>query len=104
MKIYLDDLRTAPDATWTVCRNGDEFRAAVTSWCGKGDLTVSFDHDLGDECADTGHTLVKWLCEYLTPMMDDCAGNVTVCVHSANPVGAKNIRDYWEWFNRVCKT
>lgn len=113
-KLYLDDIRKAPDESWIVVRSYEQF----CEWLEKNGLpdTVSFDHDLGHGQAYTkprgkrvwipraefeqikdGHDCAKWMLEnYGMPRV--------VAVHSANPVGAKRIRDllndWWKYNER----
>lgn len=100
-KLFLDDCRSAPDSTWIVVRNYDQFVAFIEKH-GVPDV-ISFDHDLGAEhypkcTADlekeidyskytekTGYDCAKWLvANYSLP--ESCV------VHSMNPVGSKNIK------------
>ena len=88
MKIWLDDIRPAPDNTWTVARTPDDFRLLL---CFPGRIeAVSFDHDLGsfvDGEETTGSHCATWLTEQCVS-----DGYVPVwTVHSANPAGAENI-------------
>ena len=47
MKIYLDDVRTPTDPSWTVVRSYDEF-VNLISGLNYGEIDIiSFDHDLG---------------------------------------------------------
>lgn len=88
MRIFLDDLRSPPDNTWTVCRNAADFVAALTS--GNTIEAISFDHDLGHP-RFTGRIAARLAMSYLytwTPRADIC-----MHVHSANPVGSDNIRN-----------
>ncbi len=88
-KIYLDDLRTPPAGQeWVVVRSSYEAIEFVKN----NGMPVywSFDHDLGSD--DTTMVFLKWLIEY---DMDN-AGTIipadfTYNIHSANPVGVKNI-------------
>ena len=99
MKIYLADPRnpgdTYPDpAEWTVVRGYWEFMALLAD---QGDdfTVVSFDHDLGETATgkllETGYDAIKDWVDLMCP--DPTL--VEVRVHSANPVGAENIRAYW---------
>jgi len=98
-KMFLDDLREVekyyPDEPFVVCRT---YREAV-DYVQKHGLPnfVSFDHDLGDtenENEETGYTFCKFLVEYM--MDNQIAKPFAYNVHSANPVGAKNITSYLE--------
>lgn len=83
MFLYLDDLRRPP-AGATLCRTAEHAIAVLES----GKVTcISFDHDLGTEL--TGYSVAKWIEERVAegkmPMPD-------WRIHSANPVGRKNIQ------------
>lgn len=120
--LYLDDQRTPTETLpdyhpWNVVRNYDEFEEWIVR-NGVPDL-VSFDHDLAEEHIDdyfrqfqqqgfqnpdytnykekTGLDCANFLVEYCQKMdvpLKRC------CVHSANPVGAKNIQSFINGFNR----
>lgn len=118
MYIYLDDLR-APRTVkdWIICRNFQEFKSAIKEW-GKDanlqsfpdDLYISFDHDIdsyNDEGKEeTGYDALKWFVQVLMnnpfklEFIRDC---ITINVHSANPIGRKNIEAYWENFIKNIK-
>ena len=95
-KLYLDDIRPLPDNTYILARSYNE---AITYVINNGipDF-ISFDHDLGDDekknLLPSGYDFAKWLVEqdmnlnYLFP------ANFSFYVHSANPVGKKNIESY----------
>lgn len=58
---------------------------------------VSFDHDLGDvDSTDekTGYTFAKYLIQYM--LDNSLTERFEYFIHSANPVGAKNIECYLE--------
>ena len=114
--LYLDDVRTPTETLpgyepWNVVRNYDEF----TKWIienGIPDL-ISFDHDLGEEhmndyysqFAKYGYQMPDYA-SYKEKTGLDCAKFVTTysqkmniplkqcVVHSANPIGARNIHSY----------
>lgn len=80
MKLYLDDIRTAPEG-WTRVYWPDEAIALLQ----QGNVTdISLDHDLGDDSRGTGYDVVKWIEEavitrgFVPPQ---------IIIHSANPVG-----------------
>jgi hypothetical protein len=104
VKLFLDDVRDPPDATWTVVRAAEAARDLLTD----PDVVVtaaSLDHDLGecDDCARslpprgyrlvtdtcrhkmTGYDLVKWMVEH------GAWPRTKPTVHSANPVGRANM-------------
>ena len=80
-KLFLDDVRPAPDDSWTIVRSYDDFVAYISRY-GVPDL-ISFDHDLG--AGKSGYDCAKWLMEngYCLKMWR---------VHSMNPVGRDNIK------------
>lgn len=86
-KLFLDDVRDAPDASWTVARTAAECIELLKT----GQFTrLSLDHDLGDDIAGTGYNVACWLEERAA------AGRWAVVprnigVHSANPPGRVNI-------------
>lgn len=113
-KLFLDDIRSPKDAIglvpshmnqfywsndWDVVRSHDEFVEFIKN-NGVPDF-VSFDHDLADEHykdletshEKTGYESAKWLVDYC---VDNGVGLPEYQVHSANPVGKKNIEGYLE--------
>jgi hypothetical protein len=109
-KIYLDDIRTPVDNTWTVVRNYEEFISMITSIGLENIEIISLDHDLGDSAMKewlhgvvrnyqinydnitekTGMDCAKWL---VRQWMDG-APVVDVVVHSANAIGSANMMGY----------
>ena len=119
MKIYLDDVRATPNG-WHRCYKIEEVQELIQT---NVVTDLSLDHDLGasylcPECFDlarekeecikpcvcqchlvefftcpTGYDLCKWMAEF-----DHWPINKPT-VHSANPVGARNMREcverYW---------
>jgi len=84
-KIYLDDIRNPKSDGWIILRSYKDF----VSWIelnGIPDL-ISFDHDMGDD--ETGYDAAKWLCNYC---MQNHIPFPEWNIHSANPVGAENIK------------
>lgn len=75
MKLWVDDLRTPPDETWTWARSSDE---AVLHLLMRPVEELSLDHDLGGD--DTTRPVVLWMCEQgVWPAI--------IHVHTANVVG-----------------
>jgi len=82
VKLWLDDVRTPPDESWTWVKTVEEAIALMNS----GEVVeASLDHDLGqdDQGAQLqeGRTLVYWMVE------NDCWPSESITVHSANVVG-----------------
>lgn len=87
--LYLDDLRNpTTDKNWVVVRSTAEAIEYVFN--NNMPNYASFDHDLGGE--DTAMLFIKWLINF---DMDHNGAVIpkdfTWNVHSANPVGVKNI-------------
>ena len=82
------------DAEWIIARNWSEVLELVVS-LGFPSL-ISFDHDLGDG-EKTGYEIAQKLCDMV---MDGVSmpENFEFRVHSKNPVGAENIRNYMNNF------
>jgi hypothetical protein len=120
--LYLDDVRTPTETIpgyhpWNIVRNYDEFIKWITK-NGIPDL-VSFDHDLGIEHTNdyfsqvasqgyqnpsyttykekTGVECAGWLIDYCQEKQLPLK---TCCVHSHNPIGAKNIQNLINGFKR----
>lgn len=95
MLIYLDDIRIPEQDIWKVVRTPDEFRHAILN--SREISVISFDHDLG-EC-ETGYDLMKWMIDKHLDGAIDLTGTVAH-VHSANPIGAQNIKALWSNFRK----
>jgi len=80
MKVWLDDVRTAPDG-WIHARWPDE---VIELLIAGGVTHLSLDHDLGDHRRGTGY-------DVLVRLEDAVARRgikpPSIAVHSANPVG-----------------
>lgn len=84
MKVYLDDLRTAPEG-WVHVLWPDE----VIDLLQTGEVTeLSLDHDLGDDNRGTGYDVLVWIEEaiamhgFVPPVIN---------VHSANPAAVQRM-------------
>ena len=93
MKIWLDDIREPPDEGWLWFKSVETARLYFeVAEDMLEECEISLDHDLGEN-HPTGYDLIKWLEEKVM------TGKVTtqgysfpkIRVHSANPVGRKNI-------------
>ena len=86
MKIWLDDIRDAPDESWTVMRTYQECSDEIMFTL--DDITdISLDHDLGEE--KTGYDIAKLIEELVQGDYNYFPPNLSV--HSDNPVGRANI-------------
>jgi hypothetical protein len=109
MKLFLDDERTLEQAfnytldtvykdKWNIVRSYYEFVNFIDKF-GLPDV-ISFDHDLGKD--DNGFELSGYDCSKF--LVNYCIDNnrklPKIYVHSANTVGAENIRKYLENFTK----
>lgn len=88
-KLFLDDVRNPREDGWVVVRSFIE-AARYVHQHGFPDH-VAFDHDLGEEDHRTGRHFAQWLIEH-DMRYETMPRHFTYSVHSANPVGAANIR------------
>ena len=83
IKLWLDDIRTPPDDSWTWAKTYDEALEYIT----KNVVSeISFDHDLGAE--QTGYSVAKAIEHHA---YYDIVSRMEWNIHSANPVGRRNI-------------
>lgn len=85
-KLFIDDLRMPPTDDWVIARSSQEAWDIVMK-LGTPSL-ISYDHDLGGE--DTSMVFIHRLIRHKldNPDFDFPIGYQ---IHSANPVGVKNI-------------
>ena len=92
MKLWIDDLRPAPeghiraysvnDAKYQIIMSEDNWYNEYTGRC----ELIDIDHDAGDYAKDGGDyiRLLDWL--------EETGRNYPIRIHSANPVGVANMR------------
>lgn len=104
MKIWLDDIRPAPEGfIW--CKSAYEAIGFIQQhW--KDITEISLDHDLGDdERFGTGYQVIcaiEELCfleQTIVPIASDF--KATIRIHSANPVGIEKMRKGIEKINSM---
>ena len=99
MKIWVDDVREPPDASWAWFKDSESLldfidtcrimsNRGVTWWNVE---KMSLDHDLGGD--DTTRPVVLWMCE-------NEFWPEEVVVHSANPVGVEWLEGMIERYKR----
>lgn len=95
--LYLDDERKPKTKKpWFVVRSYQAFCDMILVNGCPG--LISFDHDLGEE--KTGLDCMKFFINYCMDNDID-PESVDINVHSANPVGAENIKKLWAGFVAV---
>lgn len=84
MKIFLDDLRPAPDG-WIRVFWPDEAIALLRT----GEVTdISLDHDLGDDQRGTGYDVLLWIEEAVATVNFKAPRMI---IHSANPAARERM-------------
>lgn len=79
MKVFLDDVRTAPEG-WVHVLWPDEVIALLKT----GQVTdLSLDHDLGDDARGTGYDVLLWI---EASVVEHGFVPPNISIHSANPV------------------
>lgn len=120
-KLFLDDYRTPRDvypattnSEWVIVKSYNEFTRTIEQR-GKP-MTISFDHDLADvhypnretegqpidyskHTEKTGYACAMWLIDYCLRNKFDTLPEWFV--HSANPVGRKNIEQLLRGWDRI---
>lgn len=93
--VWLDDVRPMPEGFDVAARSFDE---AVRLLSTGSVVEISFDHDLGE--GPTGYDVA---CIIERAAMEGVLGRIKWAIHSANPVGRKNIQaamekadQYWD--------
>ena len=95
IKIWLDDIRPAPDKTWWTVKSVNQAKILIRAAEGISDTTIqlSLDHDLGQWAEDGGDgiKLLDWMAE--------TERFYPVELHTQNVVGLENmsrlINRYW---------
>lgn len=99
MKLWIDDVRDAPDDSWTVIR---KVEAATALICNFQLDEISLDHDIENRPADETYMPLAYVIglkyQGMQEMSDFKTGFGTkvqtvpkVTIHSINPVGAKRM-------------
>jgi len=105
--LFLDDERNPSDVTWenypsdvdwTIVRSYQEFlqHACACNWD-----VVSFDHDIQSYEGNrerTGYDCLKYFLD--TDAYHNCREGMMLFFHSKNPVGKKNMLQYWASYDK----
>lgn len=88
MKLWVDDVRPAPEGYW-LAESVNSAKLAIQIVEDSNSLTVELidlDHDAGDYANDGGDyiKLLDWL--------EETGRNYPIHIHSMNPVGIENMR------------
>lgn len=101
MKLFIDDIRNAPDTTWTLART---ITAAISGIAQFGDSIeeISIDHDISHQinmgpisrpypCEETYQPVAHFIGEFYSPTRYP-----KIVIHSANPIGAMTLKNILE--------
>lgn len=88
MKLWIDDVRPAPDVGWFPVHSVNEAKSFIekVEFENFSIGLIDIDHDAGDYAKDGGDyiKLLDWL--------EETGRNYPIRIHSANPVGVQNMR------------
>ena len=93
MKLYVDDIRIAPEG-WVQAWDAKEAIEQLST------LTVtdlSLDHDLGDPGEDTGYDIMKWI---EVRVHHDGFPLPAIKFHTSNPAGRANMQAAYDSIRR----
>jgi hypothetical protein len=108
-RLFIDDERAPLDVKWGTVGERRLYREEewfiARNWTEVLELivslgmphTISFDHDLGDN-QPTGYDIAKRIADLIMNAQYELDPEFLVLVHSKNPVGAENIRQYMKNF------
>ena len=88
-RMFIDDIRNPPPGDWVVVRSSSEALEYIQT-NGMPEF-ISFDHDLGGD-----DTTMVFLRSLVKSLWDGTNNIPDYTVHSANPVGSKNIVSFME--------
>jgi len=102
MKIWLDDIRPAPEG-WIWAKNTADFCSYKNLHALKnGQIEeISLDHDLGPESFGNGHLILTIIENLVFTEGIPKAALPVFHIHSANPVGRKNMERAIESIKRL---
>lgn len=89
MKLWLDDMRDAPDDSWTVIRKVEPAIKFIRQFRPN---TISLDHDIENRPDDETFKPVAYFIGEMYNNDVFWADDLEVRVHSDNPVGAKELQ------------
>lgn len=97
MRLFVDDIRNAPEKDWTVARSVDSAINFISQF-GMEITEISLDHDISHQvsvgknsrpfpCVETFTAVARYIAEYY----DGEQIKPLITIHTSNPMGAKNI-------------
>src|ERR1035441_7784613 len=105
-KLFVDDIRQAPDETWTVARTVTVAISAIAAF--HFDV-ISLDHDISHQvamgglsrpypCGETFTPVAQFIAEKYNPDGPAWKIRPKIIIHTANPAGAVRIAGHLEGF------
>lgn len=85
LAVWLDDVRPMPEGYDVHVKTAQE---AINLLKSGRVCMISLDHDLGDESVETGYTVARYIEQ---AAHEGTLGFVAVNLHTANPVGRRNM-------------
>jgi hypothetical protein len=98
IKLYLDDVREAPEEGWIVVR---DVESAIKFLKTNKVKELSVDHDLGDDTPYTGYDLLEWLEEEVAHGKSTIRVPEKMKIHSANPAVRTKMKQAIESIQRM---
>lgn len=89
LKLWIDDIRDAPDDSWVVARKVQE---AIRLISHQRFTTISLDHDIENRPSDETFLPVAYFIGEKFNNDTFWADELEVIIHSINPVGAKEMQ------------
>lgn len=100
MKLFIDDIRNAPDESWAVARTVDSAISFIAQF-GDSIEEISLDHDISHQvgmgelsrpypCVETFTAVARYIAQYYPDQHFGARPKITI--HSSNPMGAKNMQ------------
>lgn len=111
MKLFVDDIRNAPDESWSVARTVDAAISFISQFGYKIE-EISLDHDISHQigmgelsrpfpCAETFTPVARYMAEKYRIDPEPFYKRPKVTIHSSNPMGAKNLQFILKDFGEV---
>jgi hypothetical protein len=103
MRLFVDDIRNAPDESWAVARTVDSAISFIAQF-GDSIDEISLDHDISHQvgmgelsrpypCVETFTAVARYIAQYYEARVSLKAEGVPkITIHSSNPMGAKNMQ------------
>jgi hypothetical protein len=88
-KLFLDDIRNAPDESWIIVRDARILFRLLKNIPDHINVLISLDHDMGDDNC-TGYEFLNWVEKRV--VINCWRPNLKFEIHSANPVGRANMK------------